>query len=500
MYASSSGYADDFRAVLERVKAAGGLSSDIPAFAQGGDHSGGWMMAGENGPELVASGAARVYDAKTTAAIMSAANADMSPALMARIVKSLGQGPDTELVHLRPDELSAAMTWWGGMSINPVTGLPAFKAGGGQGTSASQGGSKSSGKGSAGGGKPGEDKMAQAQAAAQKSGGAKAASTGSGGAKDFDAASAAAAAAFANSTNLAGPNPGDMAGGGIVGGQGYLGQGGTAGNQGSSTLGRDAVDRGWAAYGTQAWSDQQQKVKAAVAAGVSPADITAAATAYAQRLNDYTDRDNSTGEDIANYVASFFGFNEIAPSLDFSNLNPNADWGFDPAGLIGSIVGSALGLPVGGGIIADFISKSMGRPLEMNLGPSVFGDDSQTVTDGVSNALSVQGASDISLGGSTFSANTAMNSPAAGVLSGGDIPRALSSVVNGGQNSVTGGLQSISDRTAQGNETLIQQVQALIRVNKTMSDQLQQLVNSGSLNTEALKQQARGSNQLLSRP
>jgi hypothetical protein len=136
----------------------------------------------------------------------------------------------------------------------------------------------------------------------------------------------------------------------------------------------------------------------------------------------------------------------------------------------------------------------------MNLGPSVFGDDSQTVTDGVSNALSVQGASDISLGGSTFSANTAMNSPAAGVLSGGDIPRALSSVVNGGQNSVTGGLQSISDRTAQGNETLIQQVQALIRVNKTMSDQLQQLVNSGSLNTEALKQQARGSNQLLSRP
>jgi hypothetical protein len=121
MFASSSKYADDFRAVLERVKAAGGLTSDIPAFAAGGEHGGGWMMAGEKGPELVATGAARVFDAKTTAAIMAGANADLSPKMMAKIVKQPRRGAGYRARASDAVGMAALIAWRGGRGpeINP---------------------------------------------------------------------------------------------------------------------------------------------------------------------------------------------------------------------------------------------------------------------------------------------------------------------------------------------------------------------------------------------
>lgn len=473
MFASTKGYADDFRAVLERVKAAGGLTSDIPFFAKGGEHAGGWMVAGEQGAELIASGPARVFDAETTAAIMAAANADLSPAMMAKIVKSLGEGPDTELAHLMPEEIADLTAMRGGRPplLNPVTLLPAFrydradtKAAGTSGTAGGDRGRTSSGSGKNGGG------------------------SASG-----NAAAAAAAAFVASSTNLAGPNPGDIAGGGIVGPNGYLGQGGSAGNQGSSTLGHDAVDRGWAEYGSDKWVEQQDKVKAAIAAGVSPTDITKAAEAYAQRLNDYNDRYNTFGEDVGNFFASWLGFNEIAPTLDFNNLNPLADWGFDPAGLIGGLVGMGFGLPFGGGIIADLISRMLGRPLEMNLGPSALTADPDMAT-GVSNALAAQGASDISLGGVSVAASSSSVQSSGGVVAGGDSPRSLSSLFSGGQAGSSGlkGLEQAT-RTSTGTNAQLDLVAQLLRMN---NDKLDRLLTAQAQTNDVLKQNTRGSTRI----
>lgn len=44
----------------------------IPAFADGGMHSGGLRLVGENGPELEATGASRIYNAQQTAALLGA--------------------------------------------------------------------------------------------------------------------------------------------------------------------------------------------------------------------------------------------------------------------------------------------------------------------------------------------------------------------------------------------------------------------------------------------
>ena len=43
----------------------------IPGFAAGGDHVGGWRIVGENGPELEATGAARIFNTHQTRALMA---------------------------------------------------------------------------------------------------------------------------------------------------------------------------------------------------------------------------------------------------------------------------------------------------------------------------------------------------------------------------------------------------------------------------------------------
>jgi hypothetical protein len=130
--------------------------------------------------------------------------------------------------------------------------------------------------------------------------------------------------------------------------------------------------------------------------------------------------------------------------------------------------------------------------LEIPLGPSVIGAPDNP---GVANALAVQGASDITLGGATISANNP--SPVGGVLASSDIPRALSNVVNGGgQNSISGNLQNGFDRTAQGNEALLREVQALIKLNQSIDGRLQTLVNSSSLTNDVLRVQARGTTKI----
>lgn len=62
----------ELEVLREQVKALGGT----PAFADGGMHSGGLRLVGENGPELEATGPARIYNARQTAGIL-AGGADM---------------------------------------------------------------------------------------------------------------------------------------------------------------------------------------------------------------------------------------------------------------------------------------------------------------------------------------------------------------------------------------------------------------------------------------
>lgn len=89
------------------------------------------------------------------------------------------------------------------------------------------------------------------------------------------------------------------------------------------------------------------------------------------RMNDYADKGNTGLENIGNALATAVGFNEMKPKPGYSSQN-RANWGFDPAGLIGGAVGMGVGAP-GLGLLADMASRAMGRPLEMNMGPSVFG-------------------------------------------------------------------------------------------------------------------------------
>jgi hypothetical protein len=96
--------------------------------------------------------------------------------------------------------------------------------------------------------------------------------------------------------------------------------------------------------------------------------------------NDFNDVDNSTTDDIGNMIASFLGFNEQNPTEPgFSGpgmpgQTGRANWGFDPAGLIGGAAGMGFGIPLTG-FLADQASALMGRPLEISLGPDVFGSD-----------------------------------------------------------------------------------------------------------------------------
>lgn len=88
---------------MERLK--GGISLDairdtfqnsdeattrIPGFASGGDHSGGWRIVGENGPELEATGPARIFNAGQTRDLMSRlAKPSEGGAMLATEIRSL---------------------------------------------------------------------------------------------------------------------------------------------------------------------------------------------------------------------------------------------------------------------------------------------------------------------------------------------------------------------------------------------------------------------------
>ncbi len=72
----------------------------VPGYATGGDHAGGWRIVGEDGPELEATGPARIFNANQTKDMFSrlASPAD-NGAVLARAVSSLS----AEVGHLRAE-------------------------------------------------------------------------------------------------------------------------------------------------------------------------------------------------------------------------------------------------------------------------------------------------------------------------------------------------------------------------------------------------------------
>jgi hypothetical protein len=97
--------------------------------------------------------------------------------------------------------------------------------------------------------------------------------------------------------------------------------------------------------------------------------------------HDYEGTGDSLVDQIGNFLAGSFGFNEENPFEDkdyADGTNPTgagANWGFDPVpGLVG--IGSMLaGLPFGPGTIANLASSAAGRPLAFDLGPSALTSD-----------------------------------------------------------------------------------------------------------------------------
>ncbi|WP_199230934.1 transglycosylase SLT domain-containing protein [Azospirillum sp. TSO5] len=117
-----------------------GTNLSVPAFASGTlSAPSGWALVGEEGPELVRlAGGERIWNARESA----------------RMLASQGIGADTELVHVRPDELAWMQRTLGGGRINPITGLPMFLEGdsGGVGdTGGASPGGNSNGSGPMGG-------------------------------------------------------------------------------------------------------------------------------------------------------------------------------------------------------------------------------------------------------------------------------------------------------------------------------------------------------------
>ncbi|CAO3446612.1 hypothetical protein [Azospirillum argentinense] len=106
------------------------MLAGLPGYATGTPSAkSGWAVVGEEGPELVKlAGGERIWTARESAQMLA----------------GLGQGRDTELVHVRPDELAWMHKTLGGGRINPVTGLPMFLEG-------ETGGSSDTGSGGVGG-------------------------------------------------------------------------------------------------------------------------------------------------------------------------------------------------------------------------------------------------------------------------------------------------------------------------------------------------------------
>jgi len=94
-------------------------NGEIPGFATGGDHLGGWRIVGENGPELEATGPSRIFNANQTAQMLKGGGGDSSLGqkvdVLIDVVKQI-VGP----MKLNSDENNRMFRKWDNVGI-PVT-------------------------------------------------------------------------------------------------------------------------------------------------------------------------------------------------------------------------------------------------------------------------------------------------------------------------------------------------------------------------------------------
>ena len=87
-----------YDAIAKSFKESNEYKGKIPGYAAGGDHTGGWRIVGENGPELEATGPARIFNAGQTRDLMSrlATPTDNSMALAAEVRQLRKEGEEKD--------------------------------------------------------------------------------------------------------------------------------------------------------------------------------------------------------------------------------------------------------------------------------------------------------------------------------------------------------------------------------------------------------------------
>lgn len=228
---------------------------------------------------------------------------------------------------------------------------------------------------------------------------------------------------------------GPKGGGGNGAGKGPRGVGGEGGAQG----GRDPqagapAGRGPGGHGGQGAVGSATAADRLMADkyGVSPDRYNQETTDYRDRLTDAYGTDDSMMDVIGNFLGSMVGFNEQTPDeVDFDPQNPtgpDVSWGFDPVGPMASAAGMLLGGPLGPGLVADKISEYFGRPLEVDLGPSVFGfDGGETVTGPTTGVRDPGGGT----GNNTYFGLPPEYAQVANLVSGNAAPRPVTNTYTG---------------------------------------------------------------------
>jgi len=92
----------------------------MPAFATGGDFSGGLRIVGENGPELEATGASRIFNANQTKNILSGGNDNSEIVAELRAVRSQLANVQSELSDIKRTNAEMNRT----MDKFDIDGLP----------------------------------------------------------------------------------------------------------------------------------------------------------------------------------------------------------------------------------------------------------------------------------------------------------------------------------------------------------------------------------------
>jgi len=442
-YASTEKYADVFREVLSKTKDLGGLDVQVPGFAAGGDFSGGVRMVGERGPEIEASGPARYFDAQTTARIMQLANADLSPRMMTQILAGFGRygadgKRDNRLAMLNDDEIALLIANGGAGSINPHTGLLEFyeradsrDRGPGTGNKGGSGGGGGR-SGSTGGGSKSNPAINPGNKNLGLAGPDYSGPQGSGTGVDAN-----------NPSNAPGKNPNKGGGGwdksfGPAPTSPISEDGFFDGSKVNTPNGPVDADKFF-----HDWADFQ---------GIAYDDLTA---------DDFLDK-------IGNFVASVFGFDEKNPVIDPDYNAPGnpvglgANWGFDPL---------KLGLLIGGfaNPVVNALSYLYGAykwlggpaPIDINMGPSVFGGPDAAPPGSVANDNAISSAP---LAGPSLASGLSLpggeNDTPLGTVAGRSM---VSPNLQGMQNSVASQAQAAlgSTRTARGNENVVSELRLL---------------------------------------